>query len=180
MEFTASFSKSTIDNHWQKNKFTSTSSGNIVKKCLVKNKFTSGDSSSRSKVKMYLEKMNFKFVMPLDRGGFGEVLSAVTPKNEAVAIKIIKNTLSSKMEELIWPSLKHPNILPLYDVVIDVKEMDLKFYVMPKLPTSLDKMVSSQQFLADPNGLKRIRRYLRNSIDGLQYLHEKGFLHFDI
>lgn len=36
-------------------------------------------------VKKYLEKKNFTSVMPLDRGGFGDVLSAVTLKNEVIA-----------------------------------------------------------------------------------------------
>ena len=139
----------------------------------------SGDSTSYNTVKMYLEKMRFTSIMPIASGAFGDVLSAITPHNETVAVKIVKNNKSWKKEEVIWPSLKHPNILPLYDI-IDLKEMKMKLYIMPKLPTSLDKMFRSPSFLADPDGLKRIRRWLKNSIDGLQYLHESGFVHLDI
>ena len=110
--------------------------------------------------------------MAFNYGGFHDVLSAVTLKDEVVAIKVIKNTLSSKLEELIWSALKHPDILPSYDV-IDLKEMNLKMFVMPKHPTSLDKMIRSQQLLSDPNGLKRNRRYLRNSVDGLHHFMKK-------
>lgn len=139
-----------------------------------------GDSSFlRTTITKYLEKRNFTSIVTLGRGGFGDVLSAVTPKKESVAIKIIRNTLSWQMEEKTWPLLLHPNILPLYDV-IDLKEMNAKLYIMPRHPTSLHKMVRGRKFLLDPNGLNRIRRWLRNSAEGLEYLHNAGFVHLDI
>lgn len=51
---------------------------------------------------------------------------------------------------------------------------------MLKHPTSLDKTIRSQKLRADPKMLSRIRRWLRNTVNVLQNLHDAGFVHMDI
>lgn len=76
---------------------------------------------------------------------FGDILSVVTSKNVAVSTENVKIKLSWNMEELIWRILNHPSIFQVYDV-IDLKDLNLKLYIMPKNLTYLEKVIKSSKY----------------------------------
>ena len=140
---------------------------------------TSCDLALSDEVKKFLIENDFYNIKPLGKGGFGEVLSAISPKKDYVAIKRIKNELSWHLEETFWPTFHHDNILNLLDV-ISIKRLDLKLYAMPRHPYVLMKILTSSPFLADMNGLMRVKRWFSDVLNGLDYLHGIGFAHGDI
>ena len=136
------------------------------------------DSSIRCVVKFLREK-GYRRVHHLGTGGFGSVLSAVSPNQEPVAIKIIENKNRWHIEERIWPLLRHKNILPLYEM-IEMENFNLKLFVMPQEPNALHKILPSRNFLGDKHGLFRVKCWLMDILDGLQYLHSLGYAHLDL
>lgn len=139
----------------------------------------SGNTSLLADVKKILADMDYSNIKPLGKGSFGEVLSAVSSNKKRVAVKIIKNKDAWHIEESVWPKLCHRNILSLLEI-INVDNMDLKLYVMPRHPYTLNKVLHSKRFLADKKGLEKIKRWFAYTLDGLTYLHEKGWAHTDI
>ena len=136
------------------------------------------DSSLRYVVKFLREK-GYRRVRHLGTGGFGSVLSALSPNQERVAIKIIQNKNRWHVEERIWPLLRHGNILPLYET-IEIEKFNLKLFVMPEEPNALHKVLPSRIFLGDKHGLLRVKRWLVDILDGLNYLHSLGYAHLDL
>lgn len=100
----------------------------------------SGNLSLFSDVKQILIDQDFYDVKPLGKGGFGEVLSAISPNKKRVAIKIIKNKYAWYMEETVWGTLQHKNILPLLKI-INVESMNLKLYMTPQYPYVLNILI---------------------------------------
>ena len=139
----------------------------------------SGDQSIFDSVKQILIDKNYRRIMPLRKGGFADVLSAIGPNKNRIAIKIIRNENSWPFEEHVWPKLKHRHVLELLDV-IDVKHLNLKLYLMPRHPFPLNKMISRSRFLSDKNGLERVKRWLFDVLDGLDYMHASGYAHTDL
>ena len=56
----------------------------------------SGDPSIFGSVKQILIDKNYRRIMPLGKSGFSDVLSAISPNKDRIAIKIIRNKNS-------WP-----------------------------------------------------------------------------
>ena len=59
----------------------------------------SGDPSVFDAVKQILIDKNYRRIMPLGKGGFADVLSAIAPNKDRIAIKIIRNENSWPFEE---------------------------------------------------------------------------------
>ena len=130
------------------------------------------NSSIRCVVKFLREK-GYRRIHHLGTGGFGSVLSAVSPNQERVAIKIIENKNLWHIEERMWPLRRHKNILPLCGM-IKIESYGLKLLVMPQQPNALHKVLPSRNFLGDVNGLSRIKRWL------VDILHSLGYAHLDL
>lgn len=127
----------------------------------------------------FLEDNKYSDVRPLGSGSFGDVLSATSPHNTEVAVKVIKNINAWVVEEEIWPALSHPLLLPLLDV-LPLPEVGAKLYVSPRLRTCLFDLLQSAGFRADPAAFDRVRKWLRNVLEALDFLHTCGFAHMDI
>ena len=139
----------------------------------------SGDPSVFDAVKQILIDKKYRRIMPLGKGGFADVLSAIARNKDRIAIKIIRNENSWPFEEHMWPTFKHPHVLELLDV-IDVKDLNLKLYIMPRHPCALNKMISKATFLSDKNGLERVKCWLLDVLEGLDYIHTSGYAHLDL
>lgn len=127
----------------------------------------------------FLSNNGYRQIKHLGKGGFGSVLSAILVNEETVAIKIVKNEMSWELEERIWPRLHHKNILSLSEM-IEVESLELKLFVMPQQPYVLHKVLRSDSFLSDKKGLLRVKHWLIDSLNGLNYLHSSGFAHLDL
>ena len=135
--------------------------------------------SNTEAVTKFLNEKEYHHVKPLGRGGFGEVLSAVTPQKDEVAIKIVAVEKTWHIEEYIWPVLNHKNILPLTEMIC-APDLGVTFYVMPKQPYVLVDVLSSDSFITDKNGFRRVKSWLYDVFEGMKYLHINGFAHLDI
>lgn len=127
----------------------------------------------------YLHKQNYRCIMPLGSGGFGDVFAAISPQQMSIAVKVIPNRKSWELEDKIWPTLRHPNILPVTKI-IEVKNLYCKMYVTPRHPSNLHRIVQSFDFKKDGNGLRRMKKWFAEILLALDYLHSANYCHLDL
>lgn len=127
----------------------------------------------------YLHKRNYRCITPLGSGGFGDVFAAISPQQMSIAVKVIPNKKSWELEEKIWPTLRHPNILPVTKIV-EVKDLYCKMFVTPRHPSTLHRIVQSLDFKKDRNGLRRLKKWFAEILLALDYLHSANYCHLDL
>ena len=128
--------------------------------------------------------LNGKYVIKgrLGRGSFGEVLEVRDQSNRAFAMKCLhrsqlKDNSSSKhaMEIKIMQRLRHPNIVAFYEVIDDPRCSTLfmiqEFMLRPLMP---DKLINP------PIEVPQCRKYFRDVLRGVAYLHACEIVHRDI
>ena len=118
----------------------------------------------------------------LGRGGMGEVYDGWDRRlDRPVAVKLLSPQLAEvkdirlrfETEAQAAASLVHPNVVGVYDT----GEQDGTAYiVMERLPgrTLADELAGG------PLAQERVRRILRDMLEGLAFAHRKGILHRDI
>ncbi|HVL50915.1 MAG TPA: protein kinase [Actinomycetota bacterium] len=118
----------------------------------------------------------------LGRGGMGEVYDGWDRRlDRPVAVKLLSPQLAEvkdirlrfETEAQAAASMVHPNVVGVYDT----GEQDGTAYiVMERLPgRSL-----ADELAAGPLAQERVRRILRDMLEGLAFAHRKGILHRDI
>ncbi|CAF4099468.1 unnamed protein product, partial [Rotaria sp. Silwood2] len=120
----------------------------------------------------------------LGQGTYGKVYLAHDRITwQAFAVKEIPMRNPSYTEALeneikILSTLNHKNIVSYYGTAIDLKKKPPIFQVMMEYVDggSLSKLLSKFGQFPEPS----IRKYTRQLLDGLQYLHENHILHRDI
>lgn len=127
----------------------------------------------------YLEERDYKFLQDLGTGGFTDVIAVLTPDKQKEAIKIVQKKKIWPIEDQYWPTLHHPNLVQLKNVM-NIEELDIKLYFMPLLPKALDDMVCSKEFRKDPNSFSRVKKWLLQILSAIQFLHDNGLCHLDI
>lgn len=133
----------------------------------------------RTAVIHYLEERSYKYLGFLGGGGFADVIAVTDPTDREVAVKIIQGNDIWSIEDQHWPLLRHPNVLEVYDV-LSVEELNVKLYVMPLLPLTLDDILKNKEFRKNPLSLNRIKKWSLQILSGLEYLHSNGFAHMDL
>lgn len=126
-----------------------------------------------------LAQQHLTYVKQLGRGTFGDVMLVKSPENQEFAVKIVKKEYSWLMEEKEWPHLVHQNILPVKRV-IKLKDEAGTLFVMPSLPNSLHDIVASAEFPEDKRALLRSKRWFKDVLSGIAYMHSKQLCHLDI
>ena len=128
-------------------------------------------------VKFFI-KNNYAIVKDIGSGGFGDVVAVKKESDKKiVAAKIMHKKRTSPGEVYLWPSLRHPNVLPLHKRVC-YKNVDIFF--MPHYPLSLYKVLKSPQFRHSPERFEKMLGFMKDLITGLEYLHEYGVCHLDV
>jgi CRP-like cAMP-binding protein/tRNA A-37 threonylcarbamoyl transferase component Bud32 len=134
-------------------------------------KATSGDR--------YINK--YLIVKELGRGSYAEVCLA---KDEVsgleYAMKIMARpakSLANEIEEIaIMKKLKHPNIVMLHEVIDDPNSR--KIYIIQEYVARgalMDDVETCEPFTCE-----QARKYFRDTLKGIRYLHSKGIVHRDI
>ena len=127
---------------------------------------------------------NCELISKLGSGGMGAVfLAKQTQLDRLVAVKCLRldslgqGALSSKlaMEAVTMAALNHPNIVGCYDVKFNDK---YAFIIMEFVPgeTSVKDLVIRSRTL--PESI--VVRILIEAINGLMYIHGKGYVHHDL
>lgn len=125
-----------------------------------------------------LQTKNWQHLGLLGKGSFGVVVSVKdTCGQRILAVKF--STEENGLESEIWPSLLHPNIAPLYEI-IKVTDIDGNAFVMPKYKISLANYLRSQSLVRKEDALKTICRWLHEVLCGVRYLHRRQLSHLDL
>lgn len=114
-------------------------------------------------------------------GGTCQVWEAVRD-NQRVAVKFLQPEVRNDKEEIgylrheleVGQSLRHPNVIEIYDFAID---RSVAFLVMEFHPGKNVKMLIRQGFETFGHHIPTI---IQDSAAGLQYLHEQGWVHRDV
>ena len=124
----------------------------------------------------------YKIVQRIGEGGMGVVHLALDRRGRAVAIKVLRSSVSTEpdarerlgREVETLSRIQHPRVAS----VMDADVMGARPYIVTRFVPgpSLDEVVTRSGPL-DPNALVRVARGLA---DAVQAIHEKGVIHRDI
>ena len=123
---------------------------------------------------------NYKVIRKVGKGSYGNIYLAINENNmEYCAIKKInikRNALNKNVynEIEIMKLLHHKNIIPLYEI-IDNQEINTVYLIMKYIE---NKYVISHMYNCLPE--TRVRNYILQLIDCLQYIHSCHIIHHDI
>ena len=127
----------------------------------------------------YLQQRDYKYVKCLGDGGFGSVIAMMTPEKEEVAVKIVEGSKLWVIEDTFWQDFCHPHILSIKKTM-PINELDVKLYFMPILPKVLIDTLVEKQFKRDSCSFNRIKKWFRQILSALSYLHHAGYCHLDV
>ncbi|MBD3673577.1 MAG: serine/threonine protein kinase [Planctomycetaceae bacterium] len=119
----------------------------------------------------------YTIVRPLAKGGFGEVYLAESAAGKEVALKLLRDNLEVELRGIRHClNLKHPNLVPIYDIKEDSDGdhwIIMEYVNGPTLAEILDR---------HPRGLPldQIRDWLAQISSGLDFLHDQGIVHRDL
>ncbi|KAG8893067.1 hypothetical protein FRB99_002215 [Tulasnella sp. 403] len=130
------------------------------------------------------ERLNIRVIPgpPIVSGNFSDLLkSKTTYKGRPLALKRCRFAITNvskedrdlfRREAAIWQQLNHPHILEFYGIGTD--RLDTLFLVSPWMENrSLWDFIEKHESCDRP-------RFLRESAEGLRYLHSQHFIHGDI
>lgn len=129
----------------------------------------------------------YSVLADLGKGAFGKVKLGVNNEtNETVAIKIIKKAilkrssdpLALNREIAILKKVRHQNVVSLYEV-IDDPESEKLYLVMQYVCNGPVVRVKSD-FTCPPIPELTCKKYVRQLLSGVRYLHKRHIVHHDI
>jgi serine/threonine protein kinase len=135
---------------------------------------------------------NYTLHAELGRGSFGLVmLATVADSDELRAVKVIDkarlgkrrhplhNNLQSVYQEIaVMKKLRHKNVVTLHEVIDDPE--DSKMYIVMQYVEKGRLRQVSDEGTCTPLSEDEVRRYMRQVLSGLRYIHRHGILHRDL
>ena len=127
-----------------------------------------------------------KKLKQIGEGTYGTVYKAIdTMSNECVAVKVIKfdnmdeGIPSTAMREIsILKSLDHHRIVKLKEIMYSNEGFkDSLNLIFEYVDTDIQQILNNDQRVIDD---ATIKRYFRQIVEGIVYMHDNGYIHRDI
>ncbi|KAG8179573.1 hypothetical protein JTE90_016140 [Oedothorax gibbosus] len=99
--------------------------------------------------------------------GNGKFLVDIFPNQEALA-KVV--TIWNEGEFVVWPSLRHENLIALLDLV--TIDEGVSVFISPYMKFRLGSLIEEASFMHHPKCFDRKKSYARDVLNGLEYLHQ--------
>ncbi len=133
----------------------------------------------------------YQVLNPLGRGGMARVYRAYHPQlDRYVAIKVLRSDLVDagdflarfQREARAVASLRHPNIVQVFDFDVETVGDDTLYYMVMELleGDSLKSRLQAYRARGQRMPLEESLRVLLDVLDGLGYAHAEGVIHRDI
>nr|XP_021004316.2 cyclin-dependent kinase-like 4 [Parasteatoda tepidariorum] len=111
-------------------------------------------------------------------GSFGQVFRMIEPLNKSeLAVKIVPYEMVAKAESELWKNLSHPNLVSLIGMH-KLENQKTFVFLMPVYPTTL--LGAIQDLNPCKGAYNIVKSWLKDVLQGLDYLHSKGACHLDL
>lgn len=143
-------------------------------------KLSQRSDTVRSAIRILESEKQFRNIKVLGRGTYGDVHLMYDPDREsAVAVKIVTSENIAESELMLWPKLKHPNIVKLLEV-LTLSTLEVAIFVMPVQRITLNDVLYKRSFIRSYDALEKVKAWLYQILCGLEYLHSKELCHLDM
>ncbi|GIX93168.1 probable myosin light chain kinase DDB_G0292624 [Caerostris extrusa] len=137
------------------------------------------DVVSESILTEFQSSSDYKVFERLGHGAYGMVFLVRDKRSrQKVAAKLVMKSTSGERE--LWPTLNHPNLLPILrtDFFLD----DCVIFLMPYVGCDLFNVLYEKvpNFHSDSRCFIRKKRYMKDILKGLEYMHNKKLCHLDL
>ncbi|KAG8197391.1 hypothetical protein JTE90_013513 [Oedothorax gibbosus] len=123
---------------------------------------------------------NYYAIEGLGSGTYGDVLKMFDPESQtSFAAKIVTQEMITEAESVLWPTLDHPNIVPLTESV-ELSLVKAVVYIMPIQVASLRAVMNDWEFRTKTDALDQVKKWLSQTLSGLEYLHGRDLVHLDV
>ena len=127
---------------------------------------------------------DFEFITKIGSGSYGTVYKVFDHSKKVYkAVKKFKKNYSSlaewkkEIEVQILPQFKHPNIVTLDKIVYENEKLYLVMDLAKSdLSTYFQNLTNEGTKLTE----EQIRKFIKQIVQGVQYLHKSGFIHRDL
>ena len=133
-----------------------------------------------AEVLFHLKDNGYGFVDVIGGGSFGYVIKVESATSGyKMAVKIVSANHASKGETELWSTLKHDNILRLISSEYVYHAQSYLFFTEVH-PTTLEDESMERILGVDPDALDEAINWLRDIVDAVCYLHDRGLAHLDL
>ncbi|GBM98244.1 hypothetical protein AVEN_85503-1 [Araneus ventricosus] len=134
----------------------------------------------RLTIKILESEKYFRVKKVLGCGTYGDVFMMYDPTRDSnVAVKIITSENIAQIELEMWPKLRHPNIVPVLEVMT-LKPVEVAVFVMPVQKKSLHDIMYDKRFLCRSDSLDYLKIWLFQTLSALDYMDSRDLCHLDI
>lgn len=128
---------------------------------------------------MLKNQLGIKYEGNIAGGKFGNVVQLKMPSGEMTAGKIVSGERIKQNEMEYWHLLDHKNIVQLTKTILAPEENACCF-VMPRHYMTLEQIMSTGWFQEDEDNIFDIKRWILDTLSGVEYLHHHNLCHLNI
>nr|XP_042911875.1 cyclin-dependent kinase-like 4 [Parasteatoda tepidariorum] len=131
-------------------------------------------------IKILQKEKKYTILGCIGAGSFGQVFRMREPLNKSeLAVKIVPYEMVSKAESELWKNLRHPNLVSLVGMH-KLKRQKTFVFLMPVYRSTLLDSIQDAAFREKKGAYNIVKCWLKDVLQGLDYLHSNGACHLDI
>ena len=124
--------------------------------------------------------MNIDLKWPIGDGSPGSVVKIKhITSDEEFAAKVVHKKYAADGEVSLWKTLNRKNIPKLIDIHY-AYYADSYIFITPLYPTILEQKLTASSFISDKNALKQTINWLKEILNAIAYIYDKGLSHDDV